>query len=120
MNSKQRRARIRAGMPGAVHRILTMKLVGDLTDTTAERYLVRLRVDKIRLVDFEGIVRAVAELERQAEFNRTLKSYVTPSSVNFFSLPSLPRFPGASPSLSAGYGGRSAHTIVIDEVTQIK
>lgn len=77
MNSKQRRARIRAGMPGVVHRILTMKLMGDLTDSTAERYLVRLRVDKIRLVDFEAIVRAVAELDRQAEMNRTLKTYIT-------------------------------------------
>lgn len=77
MNSKQRRARIRAGMPGVVHRILTMKLMGDLTDTTAERYLARLRVDKIRLIDFEEIVRAVAELDRQAELNRTLKTYIT-------------------------------------------
>lgn len=80
MNSKQRRARIRAGMPGVVHRILTMKLMGDLTDTTAERYLARLRVDKIRLVDFEEIVRAVAELDRQAELNRTLKTYITSQS----------------------------------------
>ena len=28
LTSKQRRARIRAGMPGVVHRILTMRLMG--------------------------------------------------------------------------------------------
>ena len=77
MNSKQRRARIRAGMPGVVHRILTMKLMGDLTDTTAERYLARLQDNRLRFADFEKTVRAVAELERQAEMNRTLKTYIT-------------------------------------------
>lgn len=75
---------------------------------------------QLQLYRFELAVRGIAGAERQAEMNRTLKSYVTSSSVNFSSLPSLPRFPGASPSLSAGYDGRSVHTIVIDEVTQIK
>lgn len=117
MNSKQRRTRIRAGMPGVVHRILTMKLMGDLTDTTAERYLARLRVDKIRLVDFEGIVRAVAELEREAEMNRTLKTYVTSRTGRMQSNTTVFQ---TLPRTGMSCIGKSAHVVVIDEITQIK
>lgn len=65
-------------MPNVVRRILTMKLVGDLTGITAESYLARLRTKNLRFADFEEIVRAVAALERQAELVRTMKNYTKP------------------------------------------
>ncbi len=117
MNSKQRRARIRAGMPGVVHRILTMKLMGDLTDSMAERYLMRLQDNRLRFADFEKTVRAVAELERQAEMNRTLKTYITSRTGRTQS--NTPVFQ-TLPRTGMSCIGKSARVVVIDEVTQIK
>ena len=61
MNSKQRRARIRAGMPNVLRRITTMKLIGDMDARDADRYIAALQSPHLKLRDFEAIVRAVAE-----------------------------------------------------------
>ena len=65
MNSKQRRARIRAGMPNVLRRITTMKLIGDMDPRDADRYIAVLQSPYLKLRDFEAIVRAVAK--RNAE-----------------------------------------------------
>ena len=65
MNSKQRRARIRAGMPNVLRRITTMKLIGDMAPRDADRYIAVLQSPYLKLRDFEAIVRAVAK--RNAE-----------------------------------------------------
>ena len=61
MNSKQRRARIRAGMPNVLRRITTIKLIGDMDARNADRYIAALQSPHLKLRDFEAIVRAVAE-----------------------------------------------------------
>ncbi len=97
MNSKQRRARTRAGMPNVLRRITTMKLIGDMDPRDADRYIAVLQSPYLKLRDFEAIVRTVAVAERDVELRHTLKTF-------------MPRTTG-----------RTAWNItVFDEVTQIK
>lgn len=77
MNSKQRRARIRAGMPNVLRRITTMKLIGDMDPRDADRYIAVLRSPYLKLRDFEAIVRTVAVAERDVELRGALKAFVT-------------------------------------------
>ena len=71
MNSKQRRARIRAGMSNVLRRITTMKLIGDMDARDADRYIAVLQSPYLKLRDFEAIVRTVAVIERDVELRRT-------------------------------------------------
>ena len=71
MNSKQRRARIRAGMPNVLRRITTMKLIGDMAPRDADRYIAVLQSPYLKLRDFEAIVRTVAVAERDVELRTT-------------------------------------------------
>lgn len=75
MNSKQRRARIRAGMPNVLRRITTMKLIGDMAPRDADRYISALQSPYLKLRDFEAIVRAVAK--RNAEVRVVVLDEVT-------------------------------------------
>ena len=75
MNSKQRRARIRAGMPDVLRRITTMKLMGDMDVRDADRYIAALQSPYLKLRDFEAIVRAVAK--RNAEVRVVVLDEVT-------------------------------------------
>ena len=75
MNSKQRRARIRAGMPDVLRRITTMKLIGDMDARDADRYIAVLQSPYLKLRDFEAIVRAVAK--RNAEVRVVVLDEVT-------------------------------------------
>ena len=75
MNSKQRRARIRAGMPNVLRRITTMKLIGDMDPRDADRYIAVLQSPYLKLRDFEAIVRAVAK--RNAEVRVVVLDEVT-------------------------------------------
>ena len=68
MNSKQRRARIRAGMPNVLRRITTMKLIGDMDARDADHYIAALQSPHLKLRDFDVIVRTVAVAERGAGF----------------------------------------------------
>lgn len=73
MNSKQRRARIRAGMPNVLRRITTMKLIGDMDARDADRYIAVLQSPYLKLRDFEAIVRTVAVAERDVELRSASK-----------------------------------------------
>ena len=75
MNSKQRRARIRAGMSNVLRRITTMKLIGDMDARDADRYIAVLQSPYLKLRDFEAIVRAVAARDAEA---RSLSSTKPP------------------------------------------
>lgn len=75
MNSKQRRARIRAGIPNVLRRITTMKLMGDMDVRDADRYIAVLQSPYLKLRDFEAIVRAVAK--RNAEVRVVVLDEVT-------------------------------------------
>ena len=77
MNSQQRRTRIRAGMPGVLRRITTMKLVGDMDPRDADRYIAVLQSPHLELRDFEAIVRTVAVAERNAEVRAVVLDEVT-------------------------------------------
>ena len=99
MNSKQRRARIRAGMPNVLRRITTMKLIGDMAPRDADRYISALQSPHLKLHDFEAIVRIVAVVARD-ELRDVFKNVTAKR--------------GSSPTSGAAY------TITIDEVTQIK
>lgn len=77
MNSKQRRARIRAGMPDVLRRITTMKLIGDMDARDADRYIAVLQSPRLKLRDFEVIVRTVAVAERNAEVRVVVLDEVT-------------------------------------------
>lgn len=117
MNSQQRRARIRAGMPNVLRRITTMKLIGDMDARDADRYIAVLQSPHLKLRDFEAIVRTVAIAERDVELRGALKAFVTSTTRRTASnTPALQTLPRTSMSCI----GKSAHTIVIDEVTQIK
>ena len=89
MNSKQRRARIRAGMPNVLRRITTMKLVGDMDARDADRYIAMLQSPQLKLRDFEVIVRTVAVVARDVELRRTPKDASWP-------------FPGRAASYTVG------------------
>ena len=97
MNSKQRRARIRAGMPNVLRRITTMKLIGDMDARDADRYIAVLQSPYLKLRDFEAIVRTVAVIEHDVELRRTPKTF-------------MPRTTGRT----------AWNTTVSDEATQIK
>ena len=75
MNSKQRRARIRAGMSNVLRRITTMKLIGDMDARDADRYIAALQSPHLKLRDFEAIVRAVTK--RNAEVRAVVLDEVT-------------------------------------------
>ncbi|PTT39398.1 hypothetical protein DBR23_11220 [Acidovorax sp. HMWF018] len=111
-------------MPGVMQRLGALCLMGEVSSTDAERLTEMLRDPRMKLRDFEGVVRTVAYAERSAELQRTIRAYTTSMTGRVLShtpmFQTLPRVTGASPSLGAGYSGRAAHTIVIDEVTQIK
>lgn len=77
MNSKQRRARIRAGMPNVLRRITAMKLIGDMASQDADRYIAVLQSPYLKLRDFEAIVRTVAVAERNAEVRVVVLDEVT-------------------------------------------
>lgn len=99
MNSKQRRARIRAGMPNVLRRIATMKLIGDMAQRDADRYIAALQSPQLKLRDFEAIVRIVAVVARD-ELRDVFKN---------------------SAAKNAGIpASGTAYTIIIDEVTQFK
>jgi hypothetical protein len=100
MNSKQRRARIRAGMPNVLRRITTMKLIGDMAPQDADRYIAALQSPYLKLRDFEAIVRTVAVAERDVELRDVFKD-------------------SAAKRASTPTSG-TAYTIIIDEATQIK
>ena len=100
MNSKQRRARIRAGMPNVLRRITTMKLIGDMDARDADHYIAVLQSPHLKLRDFEAIVRTVAVIERDVELRDVFKDFTT-------------KHAGTPTS-------GTAYTIIIDEVTQIK
>lgn len=116
MNSQQRRARIRAGMPNVLRRITTMKLIGDMDARDADRYIAVLQSPYLKLRDFEAIVRTVAVAERDVELRGALKAFVTSTTRRTAStapmLQQLPRCVGAS--------SRAVKTIVFDEVTSFK
>lgn len=114
MNSKQRRARIRAGMPGVIHRLVVMKLMGDAEANHVDSYLGSLRSPDLKLSGFERIVRHVAQLERAAEIRRFYTDYITPGRTI------TGRIKGAHPSLGARYSGKSAHTFILDEAATLK
>lgn len=101
MNSKQRRARIRAGMPNVLRRITTMKLIGDMDPRDADRNIAALQSPHLKLRDFEAIVRTVAVVARDVELRGALKAAITKRA--------------GSPA-----SGTKPYTIVLDEVTQIK
>lgn len=117
MNSKQRRARIRAGMPNVLRRITTMKLIGDMDPRDADRYIAALQSPHLKLRDFEAIVRTAAVVARDVELRSGLKAFVTSTTrrtaSNTSALQTLPR-------ASTPTSGTKAYTIFIDEVTQIK
>ena len=98
MNSKQRRARIRAGMPGAIHRLSALCLMGDIEPEHAANIKEALNSPDVKLAHFESLVQCIGVVERRAEQKRTIKSYTT----------------------STGYSGRTVYTVVYDEVTTIK
>ena len=77
MNSKQRRARIRAGMPSVLRRITTMKLIGDMDPRDADRYIAVLQSPHLKLRDFEAIVRTAAVAARDAEVRVVVLDKVT-------------------------------------------
>ena len=77
MNSKQRRARIRAGMPDVLRRITTMKLIGDMDARDADRYIAALQSPYLKLRNFEAIIRTVAVAERNAEVRVVVLDEVT-------------------------------------------
>lgn len=115
MNSKQRRARICAGMPNAVRRLATLKLMGDIEPAHAASLSRRLNLPRIRLSVFEATVREIVDVERTAKAREELKSLVTPLAMSMYSYSPL-----SSPSLGAGYSGRASNAVVIDEVTPFK
>lgn len=117
MNSKQRRARVRAGMPGVLQRLGALCLMGDMSSTDAKRLTEMLRDPRMKLRDFEGVVRTVAYAERSAELQRTLKTYTTSRTGRTSS--TAPVFQ-TLPRTGMSCIGKSAYTIVVDEVTQIK
>ena len=110
MNSKQRRARIRAGMPNALRRLSTLCLMGEIDPKYAADIRAILDDPQLQLYRFELAVRGIAGAERQAEMNRTLKTYITSRTGRTQSnTPVLQTLPRTRFSQAA-----------IDEVTQIK
>lgn len=101
MNSRQRRARIRAGMPGAMHRLSALCLMGDIEPDHAANIKEALNSPDVKLAQFEFAVRCIVNVERHAERKRAIKSYM-------------------NPNLGASYSGKAAYTIVFDEATTIK
>ena len=80
----------------------------------ADSFAATLRDPRLKLHSLEGVVRSIHQIERMNEVRRTLASYGTPDR----SMTS--RIMGAHPSLGARYSGKSAHTIIIDEVATFK
>lgn len=104
MNSKQRRVRIRAGLPNALHRLSALCLMGDIEPEHAADIKAVLDNSNLQLGHFESAVRAIATVERGARLRHTLKSYTTELTIRW------------APNMI----GKTAHIIIHDEVTTIK
>ena len=114
MNSKQRRARIRAALPGALHRLGVLRLMDEIKPELADSFAATLRDPRLKLHSLEGVVRSIHQIEHTNEVRRTLASYVTPGRTV------TGRTIGALPPLGARYSGKSAHTIIFDEAATLK
>lgn len=113
MNSKQRRARIRAAMPGVIHRLGVLRLMDEIKPELADSFAATLRDPRLKLHSLGGVVRSIHQIERANEVRRALASYVTPGWTV------TGRTIGALPSLGARYSGKSAYTI-FDEAATLK
>ena len=114
MNSKQRRARIRAALPGAFHQLGVLRLMDEIESKLADSFAATLRDPRLKLHSLEGVVRSIHQIERANEVRRALASYGTPDRSM------TGRIVGTHPSLGARYSGKSAHTTIIDEAATLK
>ena len=114
MNSKQRRARIRAALPGALHRLGVLRLMDEIKPELADSFAATLRDPRLKLHSLEGVIRSIHQIERMNEARRTLTSYTIPGRTV------TGRTMGAHPSLGARYSGEPAHTVFFDEFSIFK
>ena len=114
MNSKQRRARIRAALPGAFHQLGVLRLMDEIESKLADSFAATLRDPRLKLHSLEGVIRSIHQIERMNEARRTLTSYTIPGRTV------TGRTMGAHPSLGARYSGKSAHTFILDEAATLK
>ena len=77
MNSKQRRARTRAALPGALHRLGVLRLMDEIKPELADSFAVTLRDPRLELHSLESVVRSIHQIERMNEARRTLANYRT-------------------------------------------
>ena len=120
MNSKQRRARIRAALPGAFHQLGVLRLMDEIESKLADSFAATLRDPRLKLHSLEGVVRSIHQIERANEVRRALASYGTPDrsmtgrmQSNTVVLQNLPR-------AGKTYFGASPHTIIFDEAATLK
>ena len=64
MNSKQRRARIRAALPGALHRLSVLRLMDEIKPELADSFAATLRDPQLKPHSLEGVVRSIHQIER--------------------------------------------------------
>lgn len=120
MNSKQRRAHIRAALPGALHRLGVLRLMDEIESELADSFAATLRDPRLKLHSLESVVRSIRQIERMNEVRRTLASYVTPGRTVTGRMQSSTVVLQNLPCAGKTYFGASPHTIILDEAATLK